>query len=61
MQNSSIKELDEISKRIEVISHKVRHLCSQNNPQEGLELSVELFEISSTLKKMHRILEDDGK
>lgn len=61
MNSSSIKELDELSKSLESISHKVRPLRSGNDLKEGVQLSIELYNISTRLKKIARSLEDDGK
>lgn len=59
MVNSSIKELNSISKELKDISHKVRTLPS--NRQEGMDLSVQLYEICKKLENIANSLDDDCK
>ena len=57
---SNVKDLDEISKNLNDISHKVRTVpCS--NPQVSLEISIQLYEISEKINGIARSLEDDCK
>jgi len=55
MINSSIEKLDEINRHLKEISHKVRPL------QGGIQISVELYNLSDELNQIASELGDDRK